>query len=498
MRRTLLLISLLLLSAAAPGQDWLEASSDHFVIYSDQNEKALAGFAERLELFHSAMSFVFQQPVVKPSASNRVTIFIVSNPARIQELVKANNEYVAGIYLPRAGASVALVPKRQGPTDHYDLQPETILYHEYAHYHMSGLTMRRYPRWFSEGWAEYFAGVRFRPDSIGLGMPAEHRTLELNFADSVPIRKLLDYDGGVSIRSTRFDAFYGQSWRLFHYLMSAPERRGQVTKYETLLATGDTALEAAEGAFGDLDVLAVNAANYSNRSKLAYRTIERKLLPIAPISIRALPPGEAAMMSVRIRSDVGVGADEAAAVAAEARRVAGQYPQDAAVLTALAKAELDADQYDAAIVAADRALALDPGQVRAMVQKGYALRQKINEDDLPESAWKDLRAHWMKANKLENDNPVPLVEFYETYLRQGIPPTRNSIEGLEWAMTLAPFDTSIRWQAAQQMIHDERLADAVATLVPLAYSPHPGEFTERARAVLTDVEGRMAAAEAQP
>lgn len=44
-----------MLFAAAAQAEWLEASSDHFVIYGEQNEKTVKEFAERLERFHSAM-----------------------------------------------------------------------------------------------------------------------------------------------------------------------------------------------------------------------------------------------------------------------------------------------------------------------------------------------------------------------------------------------------------------------------------------------------------
>jgi len=491
MRRVGVLLGLMLCMATAAGADWLEASSDHFVIYSDQNEKAISGFSERLELFHAAMAHVSRVPVSKPSPSNRVTIFVVSNPAKVQELVQADNRYLNGIYIPRAGASVALVPKRNGATGQFDMQPETVLYHEYAHHFMSGLTSRRFPRWFTEGFAEFFAGVRFRDESVGLGTPADYRMVELAYAKNVPIRSLLDYDGGASIKSNSFDSFYGQSWILFHYLQFDPARSGQLAKYQLLLGTGDTALEAAEGAFGDLDQLAKDVERYSNRRKLSYIAIGRKQLAIGPIVVRVLPPGEAEMMPTRIRSDVGVGEKEAIVVVADARRIAAKHPDDPAVLAALAEAEFDSHNNEAAIAAADRALALDPNQINAFIQKGYALSRKINDGTLPDTAWKDVRSHWVKANKIENDNPIPLVQYYLTYLEQGIEPTKNSIAGLEWAMTLAPFDASIRWQAAAQMIKDERLADAAETLAPLAYSPHPGDHTESARKLLQEVERRL-------
>ena len=52
---------------------WLEASSDHFVIYGDQDENSLQSLAERLELFHSAMPHVFKKPLSRPSPSNRIS-----------------------------------------------------------------------------------------------------------------------------------------------------------------------------------------------------------------------------------------------------------------------------------------------------------------------------------------------------------------------------------------------------------------------------------------
>lgn len=498
MRRILVLFSLLLLSATGSADEWLESSSDHFIIYSDQKEAAVRGFSERLELFHAAMGFVFKLPPAKPSPSNRVTIFVVSNAAKVRELAQHDNRFVAGVYIPRAGSSIALVPKRSGPSGQYDLQPETILYHEYAHHFMSGLTSRSFPRWFTEGFAEFFSGVKFRDDSIGLGTPADHRVLELAYAKNVPIRQLLDYDGGYNPKSKTYDSFYGQSWLLFHYLQFADERSGQLTKYQTLLATGDTALEAAEGAFGDLDKLAKDAERYSANRKLAYVQIGRKQLPIGPINVRALRPGEAEILLTRIRSTVGVDDTQAQAVVAEARRIAAQFPDDPAVLTALAEAEVDAGNATAAIAAADKAVAADPGQVNAYIQKAKAMTKQAEGTDQAKPTWKQVRSQWIKANKAENDHPIPLVQYYFTYLDEGIAPTKTAIDGLEWAMTLAPFDSSIRWQAAQQMIQDERLADAVQTLAPLAYSPHPGEHTEGALKLLRDLEGRIATTASNP
>jgi hypothetical protein len=162
------------------------------------------------------------------------------------------------------------------------------------------------------------------------------------------------------------------------------------------------------------------------------------------------------------------------------------------VLTALAEAEFDAGNDDAAIAAADAALAIDPQQVNAHIQKGYALAHKVESGALPKEAWKDVRKQFVKANGVEHDHPVPLVQFYLTYVMQGERPTKNAVDGLEWAMQLAPFDASLRWLVAQEMVADERYKEAALTLGPLAYSPHPGKNTEEALKLLKDVEARLA------
>jgi len=90
-------------------------------------------------------------------------------------------------------------------------------------------------------------------------------------------------------------------------------RAGQLSEYQQLPNAGDTALEAAEGAFGGLDRLERDVDSYLERHRLSYLTIERSALPIGPIRLRALTPGEAAIMPTLIRSAVGVTRNEALA-----------------------------------------------------------------------------------------------------------------------------------------------------------------------------------------
>src|SRR5262245_17044370 len=250
MRHIALGVLSLLLIAVTANADWLEASSDHFVIYADQKENALQDFAERLERFDAAMAQVFAKTQKTPGPSNRVTVFVVPSAAKVRKVLGTKDRFLAGMYLPRAGASVAVIPRLRGAASE-QMSGETILYHEYAHHFMATLTTRAYPRWFTEGFAEFFANAQFSDDgSVLLGAAANYRAPELLDAPRVPMEKFLSFDGGASDTRSAYTSFYGQSWLLFHYLLMAPEREGQWANYQRLLASGGSAIEAAEGAFG--------------------------------------------------------------------------------------------------------------------------------------------------------------------------------------------------------------------------------------------------------
>jgi tetratricopeptide (TPR) repeat protein len=356
------------------------------------------------------------------------------------------------------------------------------------------MTSRTYPRWISEGFAEFYAGVKFADDGgLTLGIPPTFRGQEYLYAKKVPIRRLLDYDGGYSDYSDEFNAFYVQSWALFHYLRFDPARKGQLRTFETLLNEGVSAVESAGRAFGDLDRLATEVEAYVRRRRLPIATIPPGALVVSPIELRQLRPGEAAMMPVVVAARVGVGTESAGKLVPTARAVAQRYPEDPAVLAALAEIELAAGFDDAAIAAAERALASDANNVIAYIQKGHALAHEAEAAGATPEAWKEVRQQFLKANRVENDHPIPLVGYYLAYLKEGRAAPQNAVEGLEWAMQLAPFDPRLRWLVAEQMVREERWQEAARALSPLAYSPHRGEYAQRALALLQEVEAKAAA-----
>ncbi|MEO7248495.1 MAG: hypothetical protein ABIW31_08580, partial [Novosphingobium sp.] len=168
MRYMLLLVMVLLFPGLAQAE-WLETSSDHFVVYGNADEKNLQRFSEQLEHYHMALAAVSGLASSKPSPSNRVTVFLVDNESTVQKLMGAGSKYVGGFYVPRAGASIAIIPRVSSAANGRVLEYSmVVLLHEYAHHFFISNSAYASPRWLSEGAAEFFASAKFESDgSVG-------------------------------------------------------------------------------------------------------------------------------------------------------------------------------------------------------------------------------------------------------------------------------------------------------------------------------------------
>ncbi len=471
---------------------WQEASSDHFVVYADQKESEVRAFTDRLERFHNAMAGQLNVENTKPSPSNRVTIYFVRNEKEVQKISGSKNRFLGGFYIPRAGGSVAFVPEVDDVSARASGYELTLL-HEYAHHFMYSNSSTAYPRWLSEGFAEFFASAKFEKNGdVGIGLPAQHRSYELQTAKRVPIEQILDTAEYEAKKSKQYDAFYGQSWALFHYLHFEPTRNGQMRNYLGAIKNGQSEIEAARSAFGDLKKLEKELDRYLMKRLMSYRKLSGDGLKPGPITIRPLSMGEAAIMPVLMQSKRGVDDEGAAELLPLARKIAAQFPADAAVMAALSEAEFDAGNNKEAIAAADKAVAIDSKRVNAIIQKGYAMARLAADAEDEKVAWKNVRKQFVAVNKIEVDHPIPLIEYYKSYKNEGENPTKIAVDGLEWALAMSPFDQGLRWMTANQQMEDKRFAEAVLTLGPLAANPHDPSNSAEAQKLLDHAKEKLA------
>lgn len=473
------LAGLALLAALPASAAWHEASSDHFVIYADDSEADIRKFAENLERYHSAIEALTGQKVERPSPSNRVTIFVVGDQRDMRALT--GKRTVAGFYIPRAGASRAFVQDIRNQKG-YPHVSTIVLLHEYAHHFFISSSRFAMPRWLGEGSAEFFAAATFRDDgSLLIGRAAQHRGAELLLADPVHVRELLDPALYEKQRGSRYDAFYGKSWLLYHYLTFSETRAGQLRDYERKVYEGMSSLAAGEAAFGDLDALERELGTYMRGRMMTFVMGPEKLSTGSPIVLRKLPAGEAEMMPLVIRSQRGVDDKEAAELLVEARAVAARYPDDPGVLAALAEAEYDAGNDAEAIAAADRAIAADSSRTNAYVQKGYALFRRAREAEDKRAAYAAAMKPFEALNAIENDHPLPLIYYFRSYTERDAAPPETARAALERASQLAPFDQGLQLTTALMLAREGKYELARDYLAPLAANPHAGELASQAR-----------------
>lgn len=489
MRRLSAAIAAALLMVGAPAEaEWHKAVTNHFVIYSDQSPQQLQAYAAKLERFDQAVRFARRQQDMLPSPANKLTVYAVEDLATVQRLYGGGG--VGGFYINRAGASVTFVPLRTNPGSRLDISPDAVFFHEYAHHLMYQDLRAALPLWLIEGFAEFYSTAKVEQDgSVALGAPATHRAeiLLAKLSAPMPIDRMLD--GNLkALRSYYLAEIYGRGWLLVHYLTFNPERRGQLEKYVAGIQTGKRGLDAARDAFGDLNRLNGELRDYVRSTRFPYVSVPAANLNPGPVQVRSLTPGEKAFVEVHMRSRRGVDDEEAAELVPIARRAAAGFASDPFVQAGLAEAEFDAGNFDEALAAADRALAADPRSIDALTYKGMALAAKAEKAAPAQADWKSIRAWFLKANKLDPENPIPLVKFYESFAQEGIGPTANAAEGLLYALALAPHDNDVRKLVVRELVAQKRATDAAKALRPLAYAPHGGKSVERAQAILEKLE----------
>ncbi|WP_118857542.1 DUF1570 domain-containing protein [Sphingomonas mesophila] len=471
--------SVLLALSAPLGAAWHRASTPHFIIYSEEDPERLKAFAAMLERFDAAVRLARGMKDPPVGDGNRLTVFVVKGLAQIQRLKRGSGRNVAGFYLPRASGSIAVVPRETEGV----IPADVVFQHEYAHHLMFADLSTPIPKWLVEGFAEFYSTANVEADgSVGLGEAATHRKAAFNFkiADALPLSSLFESE----LRSSAdVHGFYAKSWLLTHYLTFAPKRRGQLDAYVAEFARGRSSLDAARIAFGDLRALEQDLKDYYRAAKFPYLTLAANRFKPAAVTVERLGPGaEAAMpLYMRLQSRTeGNPADNAA----EARALAAAHPFDALVMMTLAEAEWVAKNYKASETAADRAIALQPQSAEAHIWKGRALLS-LAEAKAPGITFANARGWFNRANRLDPENPEPLLYYYRTYQLGGTRPTANAIAALHYAAELAPQDLGLRLESARQHLADRQLAKARRMLVPVAYSPHGGRLADEAKRLLT-------------
>lgn len=463
--------------------EWREARTPHFLIYSQGNEKSLRQRAERLEALHYLM--LRANGIEDDPHPYRVRVFVLASTTDVQRMMDTPKGIVAGFYRPLTEGPVAFIPEGSDS----GLNPQIVLFHEYAHHFMLQNFPVAYPAWYIEGFAELVSTSSFEhPGKITYGKVADHRSYEFE-GQVVDARDML--------LKPSLPLSYGNSWLLTHYLTFAPDRRGQLRAFLAAFNTGASTADAAK-AFGDLGKLNRDVSLYLSAANFGY-------VPVAippgigkSITVRVLPLDEDAILPLVMEFTKRMDKERAAVFLEKVQTATSAFPDSAAALKLRAEVEIEQGAIAAALATTERLVALAPGDARAQYFRGAALIAQAKADSQAgggtyEAQLAVARRAIIAANKIDPDDPLPLLAFYEIASLMPGPLTQNAIDALGRAQEIVAQDHGTRLTFANVLIARGDAARAARLLRPLAYDPHGGKSAAVALQMLATIDSANAA-----
>ena len=483
MIRKLMLAAALLLPASAKAA-WHEATSRNFIVYSEGSQEDARDFAAKLERFRFVLRTMRPPPGEVPSV--RLRVYLVQDQNAVQRLVGGG---AAGYYVPDARGLMMVGTRRREVTSAdirsvrniVDLDPESVLFHEYTHHFTFQYFPATYPIWYSEGFAEFWGSTRILPgDIVEVGLPANHRFATFRALGWLPLERLLSAHNYSEVPGANLFLLYAEGWLLVRYLFDHPERQRQINEYLRLVNQGVPFNEAARRAIPDMATFDNELSSYAGAGRFSVVRLPFRAIDVGPIALRSLRPAEDAMLLDEIRVSQGYRQREAMDFANAVRGRASRFPDDPFALRLVMETQFLAGNYTEAVAAADRLLAIEPAHARALMTKGMAqmagLKAAQNSDA---ASWRAARQLVIRAAAAARQDPVVLTALFRSYLMQNVLPPEDAQNALYTAMELAPSDDEIRYLLARDYEVRNMIPEAIAIIRPVAYQvPHRADESE--------------------
>lgn len=243
--------SLLALAAGAaaqapvpqPGSTWLEVTTRHLVVVSEDKGSAAGDLAADLEHMVQALGGVLKQPGGTPE---RIRVVLFSSARSFEDACA-----------PVLGGSCSGLPAalKQGTSGYVLLLDGSSSDASRAagYRELTRVFARRSspptPLWLETGLAELYGSLSVRGNDVRIGRPnAGHLTL-VQRPGGLDLAAVLGADRTAS--QDRQPTFVAGSWLLTHYLVvGTPDRMGQLSSYLAELQAGRSPVTACATAFG--------------------------------------------------------------------------------------------------------------------------------------------------------------------------------------------------------------------------------------------------------
>ena len=374
---------------------------------------------------------------------------------------------------------------------------QSRMYSAFAQNYLMTYYPAAYPRWFLQGFGEMFSTLAVEDGAVEYGKipPGFHQTMD-HFG-GYPVSKVLDgsYLSGKGKEWTPYHA-----WRMVHLLYFSEEWKPRLRAYLDAVARGESAAQAAE-LLGDPKELQTAVHFYRGR-KMEYERLDFPAELVTEPVVRRLTRAEAGIVRGRLelgaRVEVPAEAERGRETALARREDwlerlrdnAQRFPELTENHLLLAEAECRVGNAQACLASADRVLAVTGTDTRALVWKGTALAQlaaaspEAGRDDRLE----DARRFIVKANRLDPEDVLPLIAYYDSFEVARQAPPDVAVDGLFKIVESTPAAPAPRLDLGEELVARDLDEEARKRLLPVAKGAFETPEKPAAQALLARVD----------
>ena len=501
--------------------DWKRAETDHVIVLSNGGEGELKRVAGNLERLYGLMSRIYRRS--DPDETVKLQVTLVDSVDALHAMGLRNSRgdegsYAAGFagrlyYDPRADGEVLVVARsdetieldtnkaQNDECDEYQasggqetcgkaLQPilpvarswEAVLYSAFAQHFVQTYIPAAYPRWYMDGVGALFSTLDVR--GSGAVDLAHAPSSYIQFFRSYGVPNVADVLSGryldPAVASKNPWTPY-HAWLLAHYFLFSelkPERAKQFAEYMTAVHQGTPMAEAAK-IFGDMGRLQHEIVVYA-RNSTEYAHVNAPPARDEDPLVTTLSATSAAMIETKLELGARLAAfpdqPENAAQAreewiAQVRAKTAKLPNDDDATLVLAEAECRSGHAAECLAAAERVLAKTPDNVRALTWKGVALTDEaVSGPDASRAATLEAGRQAIRhANHLDNRAPLPLLAYFQSFIKAGEPVPDMAMAGMAMLARYVPAAPEPRLYLATELVRQGKADVARQVIYPVLY-----------------------------
>jgi tetratricopeptide (TPR) repeat protein len=442
----LVFLSFILASGPLHAKDedeWFEYSSQNFILVSNAKPELARETIIKLEKYRFTLGQIIGLNLEQDS-SVPLKLYAFATTREFQKVMDAEN--MLGFYtdmLTGPVSALSLEPRE----DFWEHDGLETIFHEYNHYILRRYSGMDYPKWYSEGFAEYTSTMEFDGDVALVGKPVASRFMTLRRSgDWFELKGLMKTKSELNDNWKRPHwsiQVYAQGWLLTHFLHHSEKYKGHLQAYLVALnKNGVTEKEAFEQVFGDRRYeFDLEVRQYWLGRELPYSAYDLSgVMPEFAVSERRLPEAEAALVPLEARILTGqinlkrrektVASDLMAAIDA------GIRPGD--FYYYLARQAYTNEDWASALAHIEKSLEAMPQSARSIAFKADTIWMASKEDDSFAGRIAELRKLYASAIRLDKRYVPALMEYARLALSEGQDVTSGILKVAKAARMLAP------------------------------------------------------------